>query len=284
MTKRHDEKMLGLPDTEPGWDDFSGDLMVDIVDAEGRLSWMNATEAEVLGLSATAIAGLPVEACYAAASAEALREMLGRGLPEGFVTTLPLVLLGRGGREVRTIARCRKISYAGSPQFRLIKLNLAHVGQAYDDLETENQLLSRIIAGASEAHWCIEFLEPVDINRSREDVIDQIFENRSIWRIANPAMQALYHLPGSGEFRSFDVRLYWPRTPENEAFVRQIIDSEYRIDAALSSDRRSDGTVVDLENDVRAEIRESYLYRIWGNCRHASEPPLPPVPVRRARR
>jgi len=264
--KRHEGKLV----SETAWDDFGSDLMVDIVDEAGQLVWVSEAQAEALGLPPAAIAGLAVEACYSSASTEALRGLLERSLPEGFVTTLELELIGRGGRGIRTIARCRKISRAGSPQFRLTKLNLGHVGHAYDDMLADNQLLNRIIADASEAHWCIEFLEPVDINRPREEVVDQIFENRSIWRIANPAMQALYHLPGSGEFRAFDVRLYWPRTPENEAFVRQIIDSDYRIDAAISSDRRYDSSMVNLENDVRAEIRETYLYRIWGNCRNVS--------------
>ncbi len=278
--KRHEGKLKSPLAGDEDWDDFSSDLMIDVIDTAGQISWVNATEAEVLGLPPAAIAGLTVEACYSPASAEALRGLLERHLPEGFVTTLELELIGRGGRGIRTIARCRKINPAGTPQFRLIKLNLGHVGHAYDDMLAENQLLNRIITDASEAHWCIEFLEPVDINRSREEVVDQIFENRSIWRIANPAMQALYHLPGSGEFRAFDVRLYWPRTPENEAFVRQIIDSDYRIDASISSDRRYDGSMVNLENDVRAEIRETHLYRIWGNCRNmsgqrqATTPPL----------
>ncbi len=263
MTARQDGGLAN----EPGWDDFTGDLLVDVVDATGRVVWVNDAQAESLGLLPAEMAGLSIEACYAPASAEALRELCGRTLPDGFITTLELDLIGQGGRRVRTLARCRKLSRAGQPCFRLIKLNLGHVGRAYDDLQADNELFRRIIADASEAHWCIEFLEPVDINRPREEVVDQIFANRSIWRVANPAMVALYALPDAGEFRSFDVRLYWPRTPENEAFVGQIIDANYRIDAAISSDRRHDGTTVSLENDVRAEIREAFLYRIWGNCR-----------------
>ncbi len=254
----------------PGGDEVAEDLLIDIIDTAGQIGWVSATQAEALGMTPEAAAGLTVEACYTPASAEALRELLGRFLPEGFVTTLELTLLGRGGRELRTLARCRKLAHAGAPHFRLTKIPLGHVGQTYDDLQADNKLFSRVIADASEAHWCIEFLEPVDINRPRAEVVNQIFANRSLWRIANPAMQALYQLPSSAEFRAFDVRLYWPRTPENEAFVGQIIDSDYRIDAAISSDRRYDGTTVNLENDVRAEIRENYLYRIWGNCRHAN--------------
>ncbi|MBB5373075.1 PAS domain-containing protein [Acidocella aromatica] len=272
MTARQDGGLTNQPDDGGNWDDFISDLLVDVVDATGQIIWVNSTQAECLGLSPADMAGLNIEACYAPGSAEALRELFGRTLPDGFVTTLELDLAGQGGRRVRTLARCRKILRAGQPCFRLIKLNLGHVGRAYDDLQADNELFRRIIADASEAHWCIEFLEPVDINRAREEVVDQIFANRSIWRVANPAMMALYQLPNAGEFRSFDVRLYWPRTPENEAFVGQIIDANYHIDAGISSDRRHDGTTVNLENDVRAEIRETFLYRIWGNCRLVRPP------------
>ncbi len=270
MTARQDGGLANQPGG--GWDDFDGDLLVDVVDASGRIVWVNNTQAESLGLLPAERAGLNIEACYAPNSVEALRELFGRPLPEGFVTTLELDLTGQGGRRVRTLARCRKTLRAGLPYFRLIKLNLGHVGRAYDDLQADNELFRRIIADASEAHWCIEFLEPVDINGARDEVVDQIFANRSIWRVANPAMMALYALPDAGAFRSFDVRLYWPRTPENEAFVGQIIDADYRIDAGISSDRRHDGTTVNLENDVRAEIRENFLYRIWGNCRLVRPP------------
>jgi hypothetical protein len=261
----YDDNQLSAPAREPGWDEFGADLLIDLIDQHGEICWMNDTQAEALGLAATGY--VPVEACYTPDAAARLRDLHARPLPEGFVTTLELTLVGQAGREIRTIARCRKTQYQGQPHFRLLKLAMGHVGQSYDALRADNDLLSRIISDASEAHWCIEFLEPVDTNREREGVVDQIFENRSIWRIANPAMQWLYGLPDPGAFRSFDVRLYWPRTPENEAFVRQIIESDYRIDAALSSDRRHDGTWVILENDVRAEIRDGLLYRIWGNCR-----------------
>jgi hypothetical protein len=272
LTARQDGGLANQPDDGGNWDDFTSDLLVDVVDASGQIIWVNGTQAECLGLPPADMAGLNVEGCYAPGSAEALRELFGRSLPDGFVTTLELDLTGQGGRRVRTLARCRKVLHAGQPYFRLIKLNLGHVGRAYDDLQADNELFRRIIADASEAHWCIEFLEPVDINRPREEVVDQIFANRSIWRVANPAMMALYQLPNAGEFRSFDVRLYWPRTPENEAFVGQIIDANYHIDAGISSDRRHDGTTVNLENDVRAEIRETFLYRIWGNCRLVRPP------------
>jgi PAS domain-containing protein len=218
------------------------------------------------------VAGLAVEACYNADSAQALRDLLARILPEGFVVTLELELAGAGGRAIRTIGRCRKVTKEGEPYFRVTKLSLGHLGQAHDEMRAENQLLGQIIAKAREAYWCIEFLEPVDISRGTDSIVRQIFENRSIWRIANPAMQALYHLPGTGEFRAFDVHLYWPHTPENEAFVRQIIESDYHIDAAISYDRRYDGTVIIMENDVRADIQDGYLYRIWGNGRVAGTP------------
>lgn len=84
-------------------------------------------------------------------------------------------------------------------------------------------------------------------------------------------MAHLYDLPDGELIRAQDVRLYWPRSAENEEFVGQIVDSGYFIDAAISYDKRHDGSTVYCENDVRADIEDGFLLRLWGNCRDVTE-------------
>ena len=55
-------------------------------------------------------------------------------------------------------------------------------------LQQENQMLRGIIDHAREGHWCIEFLEPVDISGSRDAIIAQVFENASVWKLTNSAV------------------------------------------------------------------------------------------------
>jgi len=85
-------------------------------------------------------------------------------------------------------------------------------------------------------------------------------------------MSRLYGLPHHLDMSAQPVRTYWPRSPENEAFVRQIIAAGYSIDGALSVDTRHDGQRIRVENDVRADVEDGFLVRLWGNCRPLDAP------------
>ena len=61
------------------------------------------------------------------------------------------------------------------------------------------------------------------------------------------------------DFNQQPVRLYWPRSPANEAFVRRLIEAGFSVDCALSVDRRHDGSPAYVENDVRATIINGQL-------------------------
>jgi hypothetical protein len=243
------------------------DMLVDIVTEDGLVWQMNAEQQDLLGLSEAsgphAIGGL-----YTPQSCIDIQNLFSRSAVEGFQATMALTLIGRGNREIRTIARCTCIEQDDRIAFRLTKILLGAWAERIDDIEYENQVLREIIEEATEGHWCIEFIEPIDVSRPLAEIIDQIFENASIWRVANQAMARIYDLPIGESVQPNDVRLRWPRNEENERFVEQIIVAGYHIDRAISYDVRHDGTVIHCENDVRADIQAGFLRRIWGNCRY----------------
>jgi PAS domain-containing protein len=138
-------------------------------------------------------------------------------------------------------------------------------------MEDDFRTLQAMVETSNEAHWGIVFLEPVDTTLPKSEVIRQVFENQSVWRMCNPAMARIYQLPESVDFNEQDVRLYWPRSAANEKFVDEIIKSNYAINDALSVDRRHDGTLQYILNDVRADIVDGFLLRLWGNCRDITE-------------
>ncbi len=250
--------------------DPSSDVLVDIVRDDGAIVAMNEAQRQALRLDQAA-ADVTIGQTYAPASALEIEALFSRDLPLDFQMTVELTLVTRGGRGVPTLARCRKMLVEGREAFRISKIVLGPLADMLEDVRRDSHVLRQIIDNASEGHWCIEFLEPIDISAPRQEVIDQVFENASIWRIANRAMARLYDLPDGELIRAQDVRLYWPRSAENEEFVGQIVDSGYFIDAAISYDKRHDGSPVYCENDVRADIEDGFLRRIWGNCRDVTE-------------
>jgi PAS domain S-box-containing protein len=125
----------------------------------------------------------------------------------------------------------------------------------------------RFVQTSSEAMWCIEFTEPVDLTMGDHEIVRQVFENECHWLMCNDAMARLYNLPEGVDLNHQPVSLYFPRNPENEAFIRKIIASDFEVDNALSIDTRHDGSTFYVENDVHCIIRNSRLFRMWGSVR-----------------
>ena len=238
--------------------------LIDLIGADGTLRWANGVQAQALGFDEAGLVGLPLEAVYAPTSAAWVREQIAH--PRR--TTLPteLTLRCRDDRELRVLATRLPPSDAVAG-LTLRKRPLGTLSTRLSRLESENRLLRRIADAGSEAHWCIEFALPIDTRLPVDDIVDRVFSHPSYWRLCNQAMSRLYGLPHHLDLCDQGVRTYWPRSPENEAFVRQIIAAGYSIDGALSLDTRHDGRRIRVENDVRADLEDGQLVRLWGNCR-----------------
>jgi hypothetical protein len=251
--------------------DISDDVLIDVIDVNGKILFINGEQGSTLGLDTQAAQGLDIASIYDPQSVIAIESLFKRDLPRGFQTTLELSMIGRGSRIVKTIARCRSAIFNDKAVFRFVKLPLGSLADEFDDVRADNLVLKQIVDNASEGHWCIEFVEPVDLSNSKPDIIDQIFENASIWRVTNKSMARLYDLPTGESIRTEDVRLYWPRSKENEDFVEQMLEAKFHIDGAIAIDLRHDGSSIHVENDVRADIEDGLLLRIWGNCRDVTD-------------
>lgn len=134
----------------------------------------------------------------------------------------------------------------------------------------ELDVLRGILETSRDACWCIEYDEPVDMTAPEADILRQFFENVSFWRLCNDAMAKLYKLPAGLDFNEQSVRFYFPRNSDNEDFVRQLIRAEFNMDNVPSVDKRHDGSVMHAQNDVRADIRDGALHRLWGTVRDVS--------------
>lgn len=243
--------------------------LVDVVSAEGRILWANAAQHAALGWPEDALIATDLDRAYSAASVARIEAVFRRDPAAGQIPPLELNLLHADGRAVRTLAKATLALDGRS--LTLSKQELGALGARLERLERDNQLLRRFADAGNEAHWCIEFGEPIDISLPTDEIVHRVFTHPSYWRLCNQAMARLYGLPQHLDLSTQSVRLHWPRSVENESFVRQIIASGYAIDGALSVDYRLDGSMLRVENDVRADIEGGMLIRLWGNCR-----PLPP--------
>lgn len=242
--------------------------LVDVVSAVGRLLWANAAQHAALGRAEGGLIDVGLDQAYTAASIARIEAVFQRDPAAGQIPSLELGLIHVDGHLIRTLAR-PTLAVDGR-SLTLNKQELGAVGARLERLERDNHLLRRFADAGTEAHWCIEFGEPIDASLPTDEIVHRVFTHPSYWRLCNQAMARLYGLPHHLDLSSQSVRLHWPRSAENEAFVRQIIAAGYAIDGALSVDYRLDGSLLHVENDVRADMEGGMLVRLWGNCR-----PLP---------
>jgi PAS domain S-box-containing protein len=138
-------------------------------------------------------------------------------------------------------------------------------------LMLSEEVLRGFTETSSEAMWCIEFSEPVDLSQNEREIVRQVFENDCHWLLCNEVLVRLYGLPSGLDIERQPVAQYFPRSPENEAFILQIVRSGYAVDRAASVDLRHDGSARYMENDVRCRIVDGFLMRMWGVLRDVTD-------------
>ncbi len=159
----------------------------------------------------------------------------------------------------------------GTEGIRIIGFSDAENFEHVSRLEYATQMLTGFADACTEAMWCIEYTAPVDLAADREEIVRQIFENECHFSMCNRAMARLYNLPEGLNFNDQRVASYFRRTLANEAYVRQLVESNFHIDSASSVDLRHDGTVAYTENSVRCRIEDGKMLRMWGTVRDITD-------------
>ncbi|VVM42323.1 hypothetical protein PS662_00359 [Pseudomonas fluorescens] len=240
--------------------------------ADGQLVSLSASLSDQLGYAPETLLNQPIERLYSVESVRALRSLFANPPADEQVPSLELSLIRRNGGLLHVVA-CGLLEWRSvqAPRLHLLKIPLGALGYRLREMHNANEVMSQMLQSAKVAYWCIEFAEAVDINTSPDEIVRQVFENDSHWRLCNRAMADVYEMPSDVDFNQQPVRLYWPRSPANEEFVRRLIEAGFSVDCALSVDRRHDGSPAYVENDVRATIVNGHLLRMWGSIRDVSQ-------------
>lgn len=171
------------------------------------------------------------------------------------------------GERIVVAGLVDKVSCGDSPKLRITALYDSASQPWLEELIHSEDLHRAFVQASSEAMWCIDFSEPVDLTQGDHEIIRQVFENECRWLMCNEAMARLYNLPKGLDFNRQPVSLYFPRNLENETFVRQIIESDFSVDKVLSIDTSHDGSSMYMENTVHCNIQDGCLLRMYGSVR-----------------
>lgn len=236
-------------------------LLIDWIDGDGHITSINDAEARALGIEVTG--NLPLERVYSSTSAQLLRAIArGEQMAEA---SFPVWVNSPRYSEIPMVASTVRDASRGLAVVKqALSPSVLGIGP---ELVERVEILSQMIGAATEACWCIEFLEPVDTALAEEEIIGRIFSNQSRWRACNEAMARLYRVPEGLDFNTQPVARYFPETDINRQMIRDLVRSNYRLDHAAAVDRRHDGSEMMVENDFRAAIKDGLLVRLWGTTR-----------------
>ncbi|VVP81906.1 hypothetical protein PS918_02380 [Pseudomonas fluorescens] len=240
--------------------------------ADGHLVSLSASLSDQLGYAPEELLDQPIERLFSIDSLRTLQALFANPPADEQVYSLELTLIRHNGGLLHVVASGLLEWRAVQPaRLHLLKIPLGILGHRLREMHNANEVMSQMLQSAKVAYWCIEFAEAVDINHTPDEIVRQVFENDSHWRLCNRAMAEVYEMPSDVDFNQQPVRLYWPRSPANEEFVRRLIEAGFSVDCALSVDRRHDGSPAYVENDVRATIVNGQLLRMWGSIRDVSQ-------------
>ncbi len=242
-----------------------------LLSAGGRILSCNGTAAESLGCGAGELVGQDLARFADGESALRLQRMLATAEWGSQESLVELRLHARDGGQLVLGARLRRLSRGEEEAFCLAALEFGDLSQRLREITHLHDVLRGLVETSCEPMWCIEYAEPVDITAGDREIIRQVFENECYWGVCNRAFARLYNLPDDLDIRRQPVNLYFPRSPENEAFIQQLIDADFEIDDVLSLDVRHDGRAIYVENTVRCDIRDGRMYRMWGTVRDVTQ-------------
>lgn len=249
---------------------FRSGRMVDVLSADGTVVSLDEVQAERQGLALSEVAGAPWSRLY---TQEARDRIAGAFATLSAVPrVLPLTLRTVTGALLPTTAVAELFQH--SEVGLCLRLCKWPVGGDLDEvaaLAEANEVLSGIVAASADAGWCMEWTDPVDLSAPEHEIVRQVFENGPRWRFCNDAMARLYRTPPGEDFNTRPVAETFPRTPENEDFIRRLIRADFDMNGSPSRDLRYDGVFIDVENDVRGHIRGNRLLRMWGTVRDVSK-------------
>ena len=244
-----------------------------VLAADGTILYANAAEAEFLGLERDILLGRSADTVYSAPTIKRLNASFDKAQSGALTGTqsIRVALRTKGGQQ-RELPATFNIS--SDPQhgfiMRLVKFLSGPTVAELERVERDNDVLAGFLATARDATYCIEFDEPVDLTAPEHEIIRQVFENACHWRYCNEAMGRIYSLASCEDLNMRDVREVFPRNPDNEAFIRMVIEGGWHVNSAPSRDHRYDGADIFVDNDVRAHIVDGWLHRFWGVVRDRS--------------
>lgn len=123
---------------------------------------------------------------------------------------------------------------------------------------------------SSEGIWRFDLDEPITKTLPEDEQIDRVYRHAYLAE-CNDAMARMYGFEDSDELVGRRLTEFQPRTPENDAFLRQFIRNGYRVENAESVEMDRHGSRKNFLNSFVGVVRGEHLVAAWGTQRDITE-------------
>ena len=243
------------------------DTFLIVLDREFRIEYCNRAFADAVGFNGNGDAKFPIEKFVSQRDRRKLETWLHENKTGDALRSLTFNFLGANRKHIAVKASCLVDPY---PDRESCTISAQYEANEVLDVVTmgeDIEFLRKVIDQSTEAMWCIEFRESVDLLEDEDDILRQVFENRCSLRLCNKAMMRLYDIPDDTDIEELPVSRNFPRSRANERYIRGLIRENFHIDSALSIDIKYGGQAIYGDNSVRSDIVDNKLLRFWGTMR-----------------
>ncbi|MFL6262958.1 MAG: ATP-binding protein [Thermoanaerobaculia bacterium] len=239
--------------------DKIGDAVV-TVDAQGRVTFMNPAAERLAGTRVEAALGRPFQDVLPLLDA-ATRQPLS---PDPGVGAAHDALLDGSG-EARQLALTVEPCHEGDRECSGAVLVLRDVTAAEQALRESQERYRAFIEQSSEGIWRFELEEPIPIDLPVDEQIELAYQH-GVLAECNRVMAQMYGLADESEILGARLGQLLPATdPHNVKYLRNFVESGYRLTGAESHELDAEGNPKVFLNNLVGVVEDGRLVRAWGS-------------------
>lgn len=235
-----------------------------VLDNEFRVENCNQAFTQSVGNETSGNSKVPLRKFVAQRDRKKVERWLEQNRTGDATANLHFNFLAKDHKYITVEATCLAGVCSNKESYAISALQESNVDAQAQSLHDEVAFLRKVIDRATEAAWCIEFEETVDLSDDENGIVRQVFENKCYLRLCNKAMMRLYDYPENTDISKIPVSRNFPRSRANERYVRGLIRERFHVDSARSIDFTEGGRTIHGDNSVRSDIVDNRLLRFWG--------------------
>ncbi|HEY4592631.1 MAG TPA: ATP-binding protein, partial [Thermoanaerobaculia bacterium] len=239
--------------------DKIGDAVVTL-DAQGRVTFMNPAAERLAGARLDAVQGRPLRDVLPLLDA-ATRQPLSL---DPTVEGTRQAALDDGSGEARQIELTVEPCHEGDRECSGAVLVLRDTTAAEGALRESQERYRAFIEQSSEGIWRFELAEPIPVDLPAEEQVELAYEH-GVLAECNLVMARMYGLTAESEILGARLGQLLPATdPHNLKYLRNFVESGYRLTGAESHELDAEGNPKVFLNNLVGVVEDGKLVRAWG--------------------